>query len=166
MSEGSLAGGLILFSGVEGLVFGLVMGALFIVVCARSGVSGGVGCNNRVVTGLISGVMAVDLAAAALGGDITWSEKVNFVCLTAFDAVSLAGVTLVCLVFAPRLGEDLLPLAPLGLRRFEFLVMVGCCRSVGTRSCVGFVAVVCRCYVGCLLVCRFVLVAFFGFLEL
>ena len=94
----------------------------------RSGVVGGVGCLRIRATLVISGVIAVAVALA-VGADI-WllgvgcSAKVNFVCRTTFGSVSFAFDTLFCLDFSPRLGEGLLPLAPLGLRRFWCRVMV------------------------------------------
>jgi hypothetical protein len=58
---------------------------------------------------------------------------------------------------SPRLGDGLLPLAPLLLRRFLVCVMVDCLRSVGREGCVGVVAVLCRACVDYILLCRFVL---------
>ena len=107
----------------------------YVVADAQSGVVGGVGCGN-----LLSGVMALFGAVAMLGvvGVLLMvSENDNLVCRTTFEVVSFAEVTLDCFVFSPRLGEGLLPLAPLGLRRFGCLVMVEDSRGFGTRACVG-----------------------------
>ncbi len=79
-------------------------------------------------------------------------------------SVSFAVATFGCFVLFPRLGDRLLPLAPLGLRLFLVCVMVDCSRSVGREGCVGVVAVLCRARVDYLLLCRFVL--FTGFLIL
>ena len=50
----------------------------------------------------------------------------NFVCRLPFVSLSFAGVTFVCLVFAPRRGDEYLPVVPVGLRRFpDFFAMVG-----------------------------------------
>ena len=102
-----------------------------------------------------SGVLAVAGAAAACG--VGGSAKDNLVCRTTFVSVSFAVATFGCFVLFPRLGDRLLPLAPLGLRLFLVCVMVGFSRSCGTKGCVKVVAVLCRIRVGYLLLCRFVL---------
>ena len=112
---------------------GFVVSCVF--VGCRSGVVGGVGCTSLLTPTLASGVIAVVATlAVGVGGslDVTFVANLNFVCRAPFSSVSFAGVTLVCLLFAPRLGDDSLPLAPEGLRRFEVLTMVGCSRSFGT----------------------------------
>jgi hypothetical protein len=127
-----------------------------------SGVEGGVGCARRLGMSRSSGVMAVERAAAELGvGDLA---KDNLVCRTTLLSVSFAVATFVCLVLSPRLGDGLLLLAPLVLRRFLFFPMVDCSRSCGTEGYVKVFAVLRRVYVSYLLLCRFVL--FTGFLIL
>ena len=122
------------------------------------GVGGGVGCASRFGS-RVSGVMVLFGAVATFGvvGLLVVSEKDNLVCRTIFEVVSFPEVILDCLVFSPRLGEGLLPLAPLGLRRFGCRVMVDGSRGFGTRSCVGGFAVPCRCHVELVLVRRIVL---------
>ena len=83
---------------------------------------------------LASGVIAVDGAEAAFG--VEGSAKDNLVCRTTFVSVSFAVDTRVCLVLSPRLGDGLLPLAPLGLCRFLCFVMVDYSRSCGSLGCV------------------------------
>ena len=95
----------------------------FVVALSRSGVGGGVGCASCVEVSRTSGVMAIDGATEVIFG-VVGSLKDNCVCRTTFGVVSVPVDTLVCFVFSPRLGEGLLPLAPLGLRRFACLVMV------------------------------------------
>ena len=62
--------------------------------------------------------------------------KVRVVCRTALESVSFAGVTLVCLAFAPCLGEEPLPFLLLELRRLLFFVMVDLLKAAvpGIRS--------------------------------
>ncbi len=152
-SEGALAVGFFLLSSAGIFVLVFVVVSLFVIACSRSGVVGGVGWARLFFTTLASGVMAVEFAAVPFGvvgcsANVGFSANVNLVCRAAFGSVYLAGVTLVCFVFSPRLGDGLLPLAPLGLRRFELLVMVDCSRSFGTRVCVEVFSVLCRFCVG------------------
>ena len=96
-----------------------------LLVDTRSGVVGGLGCGIRLATAPVSGVMAMSSAVPLGVGEtavlVIVGAKVNLVCRLTFGSVSFAGVTLVCFVFSPRLGEECFPLVPL---RFAFLPMV------------------------------------------
>ena len=112
-----------------------------VVALSLSGVVGGVGCSKSFVTTLTSGVMGMVVAASVFG--VVGPANESCVCRTAFMFVSLPSETLVCLLLSPRRGEGLLLLAPLALRRFEFLAIVECACNAGTRGCVRDVAVRC-----------------------
>ena len=116
----------------------------WVFVVGRSGVIGGVRWESRVTLRWASGVMAMDAIALwfGVGGFglmvLVIAAKVTFVCRTTFVSISCAfsvvvfgGDTFVCFVFSPCRGDNLLLLAPKGLRRFVFLVMVSCLRSFG-----------------------------------
>ncbi len=124
---------------VATVVISLVL--VFFGVCLRvvGGLSefvGGLGgrmrfpaCSAGVMT-CSSGVMALSFVVPIGVGGLMSSLPVvrndNFVCRPPFVSLSFAGVTFVCLVFAPRRGDEYLPVVPVGLRRFpDFLAMVG-----------------------------------------
>ena len=80
----------------------------------RSGVVGGVECVSLLNFPVASGVIAVMATlAVGVGGSlaVAFVANLNFVCRAPFSSVSFAGLTLACLLFAPRLGDNNLPLA-------------------------------------------------------
>lgn len=160
--EGAVLGGFVKFCSLEGAISVGVVGSFFVMVVlglSLSGVDGGVGCARRLGFSPASGVMAVERAAAEFR--VGESAKDSLVCRTTLLSVSFAFATFVCLVLSPRLGEGLLLLAPLVLRRFLFFPMVDCSRGCGRKGCVEVFAVLRRVCVSYLLLCRFVL--FTGF---
>jgi hypothetical protein len=81
-------------------------------------------------SGVIAGAVVVVLLGVG-GPSASVLTNDNFCCRTTFVSVSLGGETLDCLCFSPRRGDECLPFAPEGLRRFVFLAMVDCLRSSG-----------------------------------
>ena len=75
-------------------------------------------------------------------------EKVSVVCRTALVFGSFAGVSLVCLDFAPRRGDAFFPLGMLGLRRLFRLDTIVDRRRAGRGGCVDVGAALCRVCVG------------------
>lgn len=153
------AAGFLLSSSVDGVLscvfFSCSVGGS---VLFLSGVVGGVGWRRRLGFAATSGVMAGVLSTLVfVGVPITADAKdnlacctvgcvcalvvvlvfsgvpvaanANFVCLAPFVSISFACVTLVCLVFSPRLGDECLPVVPDCLRR---LPMVNRSRNGGT----------------------------------
>ena len=91
------------------------------VISWRSGVGGGVGCARRFAdraSGVTMGGWEVFDAVFLLDSAVLGVEKASVVCRETFVSASFAGVSLVCLEFAPLRGDDFFPLGLLGLPRF------------------------------------------------
>jgi hypothetical protein len=107
-----------------------------------SGVVGGLGWVMREArpSGVIAGAVVVVLTGVGGPGASVLAND-NFCCRTTFGSVSLGGETFDCLCFSPQCGDECLPFAPEGLRRFVFLAMVDYSRSSGRLGGVAVIAV-------------------------
>ena len=77
----------------------------FLVICGLPECVGGLGC-RRLLFPAWSSVFASSVSGISCLMSVPVDGNDNFVCRLAFVSLSLAGVTFVCLDFAPRRGDE------------------------------------------------------------